>query len=258
MIPDLLNSSERDRRYYSTALRSISRKTITARRAAKDLGTAGHAARTIYSAISEVIETSYDPDFQHRLLAALQGVIAADRTRKSGEKVILPQHLKQLKKLRVFNPASITVKTKVKRNRGGSIQVQIAQPARQAPAAINYIEFRAVAVMPNLRHGYCRTMISSPFILSKSEGMPELTLDLPSQAVRACLVILEAKAYKLRDGNLVPVAYQAHNAADVIAVLPPMKKIARRKAKKVKVSEKTAAYWAYVMQRKDFGGMQEN
>ncbi|MCK7555907.1 hypothetical protein MKQ70_13115 [Chitinophaga sedimenti] len=33
-----------------------------------------------------------------------------------------------------------------------------------------------------------------------------------------------------------------------------MKKIARRKAKKVKVSEKTAAYWTYVMQRKDFGG----
>ncbi|UYQ95920.1 hypothetical protein MKQ68_12495 [Chitinophaga horti] len=235
----------------------ITKRPFTSRKAVKDVTTAGTAARNIYRAIAEVIETSHDPSFQHRLHEAMHKVVLADKGNPPGKKELKLANLKRLRSMRIFKNNAITVKTKVKRNRSGTIDVFIQQPGLQAPAAVTYIEYRAVAVCPDYRHRYSRILISNPYILSKAEELPDLTLELQSASCRPCLVILEARAYKMRGGNLLPVDFTDHNAADIIAVLPAVKKIVLRR-KDPKVSEKTAEYWNYVSQRKGFGGMQQN
>jgi hypothetical protein len=224
----------------------ISSRPIAARKAAQATAPARKAARLVYQSISEAIETSHETSLKYRLTEAVQGILQASGELKTGSRKLSAAQLRKLKKFRVYSHRGITVKTKARRTKSGIIEVSIAKPAQQIPPGITYLEYRAVAISPDFRLSGSKTILSNAFIMTKYDTMPELVLQLFGPCVKPALILLEAKAYKLRGGNLLPMEYPLHNAVDIIEVLKAEKKASTKRKKRT-------PHWNNMLQMKDQG-----
>lgn len=239
-------NDQRNGRLHFRRIPDISSRPIAARKAAQLTAPARKAASLVYQSISEAIETSHEPSLKYRLTEAVQDILQTSGDLKPGSRKLNAAQLRKLKKFRVYSQRSITVKTKARRTKSGIIEVSIAKPAQQIPAGITYLEYRAVAISPDFRLSGSKTILSNAFIMTKHDTMPELVLQLFGPCVKPALILLEAKAYKLRGGNLLPMEHLLHNAVDIIEVLKAERKVTAKRKKRT-------PHWNNMMQMEDPG-----
>lgn len=243
----------------STTSPNITKKTITTRRLGKDAGAASTAARLVHVVIDDLIDTGNDRLLKSRLTQAMLKVVYADTTHKPGRRQVLPANLALLRKFRISGAAPMVIKPVVKRNPGGLITVKIPKPINQFPAGIAYMEFRVMAICPDFKGRNCRTVLGNAFIMGREDDVPEIVTELPAKCVQATMIVVEATAYKMRGGNLLPMDYKQHNAVEIVSILKPITIVPRKRRPlhpylKGKPSAKTAAYWEFLAQQKNAGG----
>ncbi|UYQ94583.1 hypothetical protein MKQ68_05695 [Chitinophaga horti] len=200
------------------------RQTAATRRAARDFGTASHAAATLRHGIAREIILHHDDTFANRLNKAMVGVVKADIQRKAGRREVTTGNLHALKGFQINQHRDIRCAHAVQRLHNGNISVTVTQPLAQFHSKTPYIQFRAIAIFPDMETGKSDVTSSEVVTLHNEQRIDAFCLTIPTANRGACIVILEAIACRSEKGKPVQMGYRKFNAFDIIEVLPPAKK----------------------------------
>ncbi|WP_295118578.1 hypothetical protein [uncultured Chitinophaga sp.] len=205
------------------------RQTQATRYASKDFGNASKAAATLRHAIAREIDLRHDSSFTNRLNKAMGEVLRADWQHRAGKRVVQTGNLQKLSGLRINRNCILKTDVLVQRTFDGSIAVTVVDPTGQFPAKVQHMQFRAIAICPDFALGLSKTIASESIMVQKHDDLGELVFNIPVKPGQTAIVIVEAIAYSMTMGRLSRMQYKIYNAADVVAVVPAVKKVAAGK-----------------------------
>ncbi|MCK7555592.1 hypothetical protein MKQ70_11445 [Chitinophaga sedimenti] len=113
----------------------------------------------------------------------------------------------------------------VQRLHDGSLRVTVHQPLDQFHHQVHDLQFRAIAVFPDFQGGNTAVASSETVLLNdvQAKGITAFCLTIPATQAGAAVVILETTSCIIEHGKPLPMRNRKHNAADIIAVVPPVK-----------------------------------
>lgn len=199
------------------------KQSTATKKAAKDFGQASKGARMLRYAMEKEIFLHHDRGINNRLNKAMGAILRADTANQPGRRRFTAGNLKQLQGFRLNGYASIKSEIRVQRTFDGSILVTCVNPQQQFAHLAQVMQFRAVALLPDFGLGSCKTAVSETIRLTREQANAPFTLHLPVKPGQTVIVVLEAIACRTFDGRIVRMGYRQFNAADVVAVMAPMK-----------------------------------
>lgn len=210
------------------------KQTSATKRASEDFGKASTCGKLIRKALHQAMDLPQDRFLTNRLNRTFAQIIRADRTHKPGKKIPLPEHLSKLKGF-AFNKEvkidTVLLGLQAETEQQEYISVSIPHISKiHRTRNTTHVEIKAIAISANFAKETFRQTTSEAVMINVRETLQPLGLTLPRPGSEATIIILQVRAYQLKDGTLNLLADKKYFAADIIAVLPPMPVItAKRK-----------------------------
>jgi hypothetical protein len=211
------------RHYYIRQAPKTVNQTPATQRAATDFGTASKSSCLLRNAFHK---QCYDNTLHYRLNKKMRGILSADVSQHSGQRVFTAANMQGLKHFRFNGTTGIQSNPVFEINNTGNINISVPATFRRN-SNTTHISVKAIALSVNLQKNTTRQLESDTVLIKRGEKSASVTMNINRRNLT--LIILEIQSFYEVNGQLYVSQNKQEHALDIIEILPPIEAQKERK-----------------------------